>query len=66
MFEKLEERGRWLALDRAERKRAAIAERLAAVLPAEIRVAIVEDGVTISGRSLKRRAALDAELRRFL
>lgn len=66
MFEKLEERGRGLALDRAEKKRAAIAERLDAMLPAGITLSIVDNGVAISGRSLKRRAALDAELRRLL
>lgn len=66
MFEKLEERGRHLALGRAERKQAAIAERLAALLPAGITVDIVEGGVTISGRNLRRRAALNAELRRLL
>ena len=66
MFERLQDRARRSAEARAERRRRQIAERLAEDLPGAIAVASSGDGVTLSGRGLKRRMALDPALRALL
>ncbi|HZF95774.1 MAG TPA: hypothetical protein VEZ20_12990 [Allosphingosinicella sp.] len=63
MFERLQEKARRLAEARAERRRRQVAERLAADLPRGIAVGTNGDDVTLSGRALKRRMALDPALR---
>jgi hypothetical protein len=66
MFERLQERARRSAEGYAERRRGQIAERLAADLPRGIAVGSSGEGVTLSGRGLKRRMALDRSLRALL
>jgi ABC-type transport system involved in Fe-S cluster assembly fused permease/ATPase subunit len=63
MFERLTAWGQAAAAARAARRRAAIAERLAEALPPGIAVTVGEEGVTLSGRALGRRLALDRSAR---
>ena len=63
MFETLLERGAGMAERRCRARRAALAERLAAELPAGIAAEPVDGGVRITGRGLARRFALDPALR---
>ncbi|HEY0013907.1 MAG TPA: hypothetical protein VGB79_13780 [Allosphingosinicella sp.] len=66
MFERLQERARRSAEARAGRRRAQVAQRLAEELPGGAAVTENEDGVTLSGRGLRRRLALDPALRALL
>jgi hypothetical protein len=63
MFEILLERVARTAEQRARARRAALAERLAAQLPADIAAEAVDWGVQITGPGLARRFALDPGLR---
>jgi hypothetical protein len=65
MFEGLKQRSLRLARSAAERRRASIAEAMRSAL-GPTRVVETPDGVSISARDLKRRAALDPELRTAL
>lgn len=65
-FETLADRVARSAQARAAARRRALAERLAAVVPADVRVEATEDGVRLSGRGLARRFALDARLRNLI
>jgi len=66
MFERLQEKARHLADARAARRRRQLAERLAEDLPSGIAVGSSGESVTLSGRGLKRRMALDPSLRALL
>ena len=66
MFDRLQEKARRLAEARAERRRRQVAERLAEDLPRGIAVGSSGESVTLSGRGLKRRIALDPALRPLL
>ena len=66
MFDRLEEHARRSAGARAERRRRQVAERLAEDLPRGIAVGSSGESVTLSGRGLKRRIALDPALRSLL
>ena len=66
MFERLQEQARRSAEARAERRRRQLAERLAEDLPRGITVGSSGESVTLSGRGLKRRMALDHSLRALL
>jgi ABC-type protease/lipase transport system fused ATPase/permease subunit len=63
MFDRLAARARRLAEARAAARRAALAAELAAALPPGVKAETGEEGVTLSGRGLRRRFALDAALR---
>ena len=66
MFERLQERARRAAEAAAAARRRRIAGRLAEALPAGIAAAEGPEGVTLSGRGLKRRIALESRLRALL
>jgi hypothetical protein len=66
MFERLSERARQAAEVRAEARRRELAAPLAAELPAGIEAAKVDGGVELTGRGLRRRLALDPELRSLI
>lgn len=66
MFERLERNARSGAEARAERRRVAIAELLAAELPTGIATERTQGGVRLSGRGLARRLALDPRLRALI
>jgi hypothetical protein len=66
MFERLEERARLAAHRRCAERRAEIAERMASELPRGIVVNVGAEGVTLSGRRLKLRLALDPAVRALL
>ena len=63
MFEKLLERAERLARRRASKRAQQVADRLAAELPRGITAERQDGGVTVSGRGIARRFALDARLR---
>jgi hypothetical protein len=66
MFQRLIERARRTGEVRAEARRQQLAAALAAELPAGIEAAKVDDGVELTGRGLRRRLALDPELRSLI
>jgi hypothetical protein len=66
MFERLKARALLLAEARAERRRHALAARLADELPAGIAADRTGEGVELSGRGLKRRLALEPALRALI
>ena len=63
MFERLMLAGAALAEGAARRRRRALAEALREEAPAGVRVSEEDEGVTLSGRGLGQRFALDAGLR---
>ena len=63
MFEELEARARRAAETRAGLRTHDLAEELRALLPPEVAVETVEEGVLLSGPGLGRRVMLDASLR---
>jgi hypothetical protein len=63
MLEQLMERGRAAAERNAERRRARLARDLRELMPEGVRAETIEQGVALCGRGLKRRFAVDAELR---
>jgi hypothetical protein len=63
MFERLLDRARQIAAARASLRRSAIAEEIAAAFPEDVAVAVDDAGVTVGGRGLRRRFALDTRLR---
>ena len=63
MLDRLMKRGGAAAERAAETRRARLAGDLRALLPEGVRAETIEQGVALSGRGLKRRFAVDAELR---
>ena len=63
MFERLMLHGAALARRAAQGRRAALAEALREDAPEGVRVEEDEDGATLEGRGLRRRFALEPELR---
>jgi hypothetical protein len=63
MFERLTARAEQAARDRARAVRAELVERIAAAAPGGVMAQAVEDGVALTGRGLRRRAALDPAVR---
>ena len=63
MFEALEARAQRAAATRAEARRYDLAEALRALLPPEVAVETIEEGVLLSGPGFGRRVMLDASLR---
>ena len=63
LFERSLERAERIAERRARQRRAALAERLRAELPAGVRAEDAPEGALLSGRGLRRRFALDPALR---
>lgn len=66
MFEAITARAEGLARGRARARREALAQWLAAEVPQGVTVADGESGVRLSGRDLRRRCALDQEMRALL
>ena len=62
MFEELEARAERAAEQRAGARTQALAEELRALLPAEVVIETIEEGVLLSGPGLGRRVMLDASL----
>ena len=63
MFEDVDRRAARAAGARAGERKEALAERLRALLPEEVKVETSEEGVLLSGLGLGRRTVLDASLR---
>ncbi len=63
MFERLSERAEQLSTARAARRRALLAERIAAAGVRGVSVEIEGEAVVLSGRRLGRRAVAEPELR---
>lgn len=63
MFEHFEERIRAVAARRAAWRRDAVMAKLSASLPGGVAVRAVPEGMLLTGRDLRSRAALDPELR---
>jgi hypothetical protein len=63
MFERLMIHGAALARRAAQRRRSSLAAALGEEAPEGVRVSEEEDGVALEGRGLKRRFALEPELR---
>lgn len=63
MFERTVERVRVKAERRATARIEALAERMEPALPRDIRAEPTAEGVSLSGRALRRRFALDPALR---
>ena len=63
MFERLMLHGAALAQKAARRRIGALAEALREAAPPGVRVSEEEGAVALSGRGLRRRSALEAELR---
>ncbi len=63
MFERLEARVTRAAEACAAARRQALAAQLRKLMPADVAVETVEDGVQLSGRGLRDRVVLDASLR---
>lgn len=66
MFERLTARAGRIARRRARARIETLARQLAAELPPGIRAEAREDGVRLSGRTLRRRFALDPALRSII
>jgi hypothetical protein len=63
MFETFEARAQRAAETRAEARRHELAEALRALLPPEVAIETIEEGVLLSGPGFGRRVMLDASLR---
>lgn len=63
MFEALEARAQRAAATRVEARRHDLAEALRALLPPEVAIETIEEGVLLSGPGFGRRVMLDASLR---
>ena len=63
MFDELEARAQRVAETRAEARRHDLAEALRALLPPEVAIETIEEGVLLSGPGFGRRVMLDASLR---
>jgi hypothetical protein len=63
MFEELEARAARAAEQRAGARKHELAEALRELLPAEVAIETIEEGVLLSGPGLGRRVMLDASLR---
>ena len=63
MFEALEARAQRAAATCAEARRHDLAEALRALLPPEVAIETIEEGVLLSGPGFGRRVMLDASLR---
>ncbi|HEX8625246.1 MAG TPA: hypothetical protein VF782_09220 [Allosphingosinicella sp.] len=66
MFERLMLHGAALARKSALQRRSALAAELRDEAPEGVKVGEEEEGVTLEGRGLERRSALDSELRWLL
>jgi len=63
MFEKLETRAGRAAEAHADARTQQLAEELRALLPPDVRIETIEEGVLLSGPGFGRRFVLDASLR---
>ena len=63
MFEALEARAQRAAATRTAARRHDLAEALRALLPPEVAIETIEEGVLLSGPGFGRRVMLDASLR---
>ena len=66
MFERLEQRAARRAAAAARERREEIAEAIAAEVPRGVHVERIDEGVTLSGRGVRRRLALEPALRRAI
>lgn len=66
MFERLMIHGAALALKAARSRRSSLAEELRGEVPEGIEVGVESEAVTLEGVGLRRRSALDPELRWLL